>query len=559
MPTLHWIGKEKVVNHHKDVPFKVLEFKYGFIADPANSTGHEQTEPTYNGNKIIHGDNLEALKSLLPEYEGRIKCIYIDPPYNTGNESWIYNDNVNDPKIKRWLDETLKNSEKDQVAARGLNNLTKHDKWLCMMYPRLKLLQQLLANDGAIFISIDDNELAYLKIIMDEIFEPENFIEYFSWVKTETPSNLSLKTKKTIEYIVCYQKSKNKIKFKGLKKHSKSSNGLMNQSNTAKELIFPPAIVDTSLKNGIYKKGSYGTKSYAIELIEDTEVLNGYFSKPIRLFGKFKWSQQNLDNEIKKGTKISIRTIAFSPSYEKAEYEPEVPWNLINTDFGVKTNEIASTELKNIFGKKVFDFPKPPSLIEYIINFLCDKNDIILDSFAGSGTTAHAVLNLNKNDGGNRKFILIEMEDYANEITAERIKRVSKGYGTGTKKVEGTGGKFDFYELGISLFDQNQNFNDQVSIDKMREYIWVLETRTAFKELNAHSYYLGLKDEKAYYFIYEIGHATSLNYDNFKHLNIKGKQNIIYADDCLLSQTFMSKKNIIFKKIPRDTSTFKTA
>ncbi|MCO6467244.1 MAG: site-specific DNA-methyltransferase, partial [Bacteroidales bacterium] len=161
MPTLHWIGKEKVINHHMDVPFKVLEHSYGF------DNGKQTETETKSGNKIIHGDNLEALKTLLPEYEGKIKCIYIDPPYNTGNESWVYNDNVNDPKIKKWL---------GQVVGKEAEDLTRHDKWLCMMYPRLKLLHKLLADDGAIFISIDKNEEANLKLICDEIFGTSNFI-----------------------------------------------------------------------------------------------------------------------------------------------------------------------------------------------------------------------------------------------------------------------------------------------------------------------------------------------------------------------------------------------
>lgn len=275
MPTLTWIGKEKVVNHHQEVPYRVLEHKYGFRADdPTDTTS------TNSGNKIIHGDNLEALKSLLPEYEGRIKCIYIDPPYNTGNEKWVYNDNVNDPKIKKWL---------GQVVGKQGEDLSRHDKWLCMMYPRLKLLHKLLADDGVIFISIDDNELANLKQLCDEIFGANNFIDFFSWVKTETPANLSYKTKKSVEYIVCYQKSKNDIKFRGLEKESKSSNGLMNQTNAIKELIFPANIVDTGLKDGVYKAGSYGTDSYDIQLLEDVQVKNGIFITPVKLQGKFKW------------------------------------------------------------------------------------------------------------------------------------------------------------------------------------------------------------------------------------------------------------------------------
>ena len=154
MPTLHWIGKEKVINHHMDVPFKVLEHSYGF------NNGKQTANETKSGNKIIHGDNLEALKALLPEYEGKIKCIYIDPPYNTGEEKWIYNDNVNDPKILKWLGD---------VVGKEADDLSRHDKWLCMLYPRLQLLNKLLHPQGSIWISIDDNEQSSLKLVLSLI------------------------------------------------------------------------------------------------------------------------------------------------------------------------------------------------------------------------------------------------------------------------------------------------------------------------------------------------------------------------------------------------------
>lgn len=544
MPTLTWIGKEKVVNHHQEVPYRVLEHKYGFRADdPADTT------PTNSGNKIIHGDNLEALKSLLPEYEGRIKCIYIDPPYNTGNEKWVYNDNVNDPKIKEWLGE---------VVGKQGEDLSRHDKWLCMMYPRLKLLHKLLADYGVIFISIDDNELANLKQLCDEIFGANNFIDFFSWVKTETPANLSYKTKKSVEYIVCYQKSKNDIKFRGLEKESKSSNGLMNQTNAIKELIFPANIVDTGLKDGVYKAGSYGTDSYDIQLLEDVQVKNGIFITPVKLQGKFKWSQSNLDKEISNGTRISIRTIAFSPSYEKASYEPEVPWNIINRNFGVDTNEVASTLLTTIFGEKTFDFPKPVTLISYLANFINNKDAIILDSFAGSGTTAHAVLNLNKKDGGNRKFILVEMEDYAENITAERVRRVMNGYGEGKNAVAGTGGAFDYYELGAPMFDQEKNLNEEIDEEKIREYIYYTETKHHLdrERTEEAKYLLDTYNGTGYYFYYEKDCLTTLSIDTLGIVTERAEQYVIYADICTVPPQVLAARNITFKKIPRDIKRF---
>lgn len=194
MPTLHWIGKERVINHHINVPFKVLEHAYGF--DNGQQTGTE----TGGGNKIIHGDNLEALKAILPEYEGRIKCIYIDPPYNTGNENWVYNDNVNDPKIKKWL---------RQVVGKESEDLSRHDKWLCMMYPRLKLLHKLLADNGVIFISIDDNEQANLKLVMDEIFGGENFIRTVACVNNPKGRSDDKYIATAHESVVIYRKSTN--------------------------------------------------------------------------------------------------------------------------------------------------------------------------------------------------------------------------------------------------------------------------------------------------------------------------------------------------------------
>ena len=528
MPTLQWIGKEAVVSHADNVPFRVLDKKSTFGTPDS-------------GNRIIHGDNLEALKALLPEYEGKIKCIYIDPPYNTGNENWVYNDNVNSPRIRRWL---------GQVVGKEADDLSRHDKWLCMMYPRLVLLQKLLSNDGAIFISIDDNEQANLKLICDEIFGAGNFVDIFSWNKTETPANLSHKTKKAVEYVICYIKQQNSTKFRGLAKTSASNNGLMNQTNSVHRLIFPANKIDTKLPNGRYLAGHYGTSSYEIDLLEDTEVKNGIFVLPVHLQGRFKWGQDNLDRELEKGTIVSIKTKAFSPSYEKLEYEPEVPWNLINKKFGVGTNEMASELLTKIFGNKVFDFPKPPSLVEYMINFLCSPDSIILDSFAGSGTTAHAVLNLNKQDGGNRKFILVEMEDYADSITAERVRRVINGYGD----TDGTGGGFDFYELGEPLFNNDKNLNENVGEQKIREYIWFSETHTPLQppEYNDNGHFLGTINNCGYWFYYKKETTTTLDDSFLKSMKIKCEQYVIYADNCLLSQEFMRENNIVFKKIPRD-------
>lgn len=568
MPTLNWIGKEKVVSHHQDVPYRVLEHKYGFTADLSTGTSQENEKPTNSGNKIIHGDNLEALKSLLPEYEGKIKCIYIDPPYNTGNESWVYNDNVNHPKIKKWLGE---------VVGKDGEDLTRHDKWLCMMYPRLKLLHKLLADDGAIFISIDDNEQANLKLICDEIFGVRNFLglitrKQSSGSKNDTGSN---KVITTADYILPYKKNTFEFypyQIKNSKKFNlKDEDGYF--SIRALEMQGGGDTLPQRTKMGysIY----YNEKTKEVKLLfdynldnnhvyeeENSELLEQGFEcfRPRKRGsenGIWRWGSDtflerfnnNLVHFDKGRVYMKERAVDFVNKYPEALLD-----EFLNTQ--------GTNELKDIFDTKKFDFPKPSELVKFIVTVSTDKNSIILDSFAGSGTTAHAVLNLNKQDGSNRKFILIEMEDYANDITAERVKRVTKGYGSGNKKVEGTGGAFDYYELGLPLFDEHQNLNEAVGIEKIREYIWFSETRTSFNDElgttndESKKYELGVKDGTVYYFIYDKDRLTTLDFDALELIKTKGGQYVIYADNCLLPKDFMARKNIIFKKIPRDITRF---
>lgn len=539
VPTLNWIGKEKVVHHHQDVPFRVLEHRYGFTQKG------EQKKPTNSGNLIIHGDNLEALKALLPEYEGRIKCIYIDPPYNTGEEKWVYNDNVSHPKLSKWLGE---------IVGKEGDDLSRHDKWLCMMYPRLKLLNKLLSEDGAIFISIDDNELANLKLMCDEVFGNRQFVGQWNWYKSATPPNLSHKIKKNIEYIICYTKKANSNRFYGIQKDSKSDDPLTKPQNSFKDLQFRPGSLKIKLKNQTIVKGIYGTSKFPNELLNDLVIENGTNKNVVRFRNRFIWVQEKLDEELSKNTDIKINSSSLVLSYKKQEYSKESPPNFIDSSVGVDTTENAGRLLFEIFNKKVFDFPKPPSLIEYISNFLCDDNSIILDSFAGSGTTAHAVLNLNKQDGGNRKFICIEMEDYAETITAERVKRVIKGYGN----TEGTDGSFDYYELGKPLFKKNGYLNEAVDEEKIRNYIYYTETKQPLCKIRSKEnwYLLDHYNNTAYYFYYEKNQLTTLDLEGLSIVKEKAEQYIIYADNCLLDQEYMLKHNIIFKKIPRDIKRF---
>lgn len=380
-------------------------------------------------NLYIEGDNLEVLKLLQQSYLHKVKMIYIDPPYNTGND-FIYRDkfrkNAEEIAEEIVLFDNDGNKNLDEKFNENLiSNPRFHSDWCSMIYSRLLLARNLLTEDGVIFISIDDNEQANLKKICDEVFGEKNFVGQWNWYKSATPPNLSKKIKKNIEYIICYEKFKNNFRYRGIQKNSPSSNGLLNQTNKFAVLNFPANVVESGLPDGKYFAGAYGTDNYEINLLDNVTVKNGIFSNPFRLQAKFKWSQENLLNEIARGTRIFIRTKTFSPSYEKIEYAPEVPPNFIDKSVNVNTTEEAGKYLNNLFeGVKIFDYPKPIDLIKYIMNFVCDKDAIILDFFSGSATTAHAVMQLNAEDGGNRKFIMVQLP----EKCAEKSEAFKAGY-----------------------------------------------------------------------------------------------------------------------------------
>ena len=543
MPTLHWIGKENVVNHHQEVPFRVLEHKYGFRAEDERN----KTE-TQSGNKIIHGDNLEALKALLPEYEGRIKCIYIDPPYNTGNEKWVYNDNVNDPKIKKWLGE---------VVGKQGEDLSRHDKWLCMMYPRLKLLHKLLAEDGVIFISIDDNEQANLKLLCDEIFGANNFISNIIWQKkTGAADSKGIAT--ITEYILVYCKDAtlaNKIFDKNYEafdiRRYRFKDEFFNERG--------PFYYDSLDRGSVRYSDSL---NYPIVAPDGTALYPNGRTEFINDGWTWKWSKEKVQWGIKNKfielSKTAKKNNGWTVKYkiylnvdnEGKSADKSVPFKNLITNV---LNADAAADMKNMFNTKVFDYAKPSYLIELLLKLIKDKNAIILDSFAGSGTTAHAVLNLNK-DGGDRKFILIEMEDYAETITAERVRRVAKGYAD----IAGTGGEFDYYELGMPIFKEDKNLNEEVCEDKIRKYIYYTETRQHLeRERKEESkYLLDTYNDTGYYFYYKKGQMTTLSLDTLNIVTERAEQYVIYADRCLIDEKDLVAKNIVFKKIPRDIKRF---
>lgn len=529
MPTLEWIGKDKVINHHQNVPFRVLERKYSYDQSGLHN------EDISSKNMIIHGDNLEALKALLPQYEGKINCIYIDPPYNTGNEKWVYNDNVNDPKIKKWLG--------DVVGKEG-EDLSRHDKWLCMIYPRLKLLHKLLADNGLIFVSINDAEIANLKLIMNEIFGESNFRGQIARA-TGTPTGQGNEIiSNEIDYMLVYAKS-SKALFNGLPFSEKDAKIYNKKDSYGRYLVRP-----------LRKTGGEDHREDRPSMYFPVIAPDGTEIYPIGPSGYESRWRCSLDgyNKLLEENKIEWKKDSAGwKVYQKFYLEGRTK-QVSNLWVDIEGNKKASLTLKNIFGKKVFDFPKPVELIENVITVAADSDSIILDSFAGSGTTAHAVLNLNKQDGGNRKFILIEMEDYADSITAERVKHVINGYGKGKNVVDGTGGDFSFYNLGEVMIFPDGNLNENVNVNKIREYIYYMETKEELPiyEKSDNKYYLGTNRDTAYYFYYEKNQVTTLDHAFLSRIGEKTDEYIIYADLCTLSDREQKRYNITFKKIPRD-------
>ena len=522
MPTLEWIGKSKVVNHHQEVPFRVLERQYSF-----DEMG-KHTEDNGSDNMIIHGDNLEALKALLPQYEGRVKCIYIDPPYNTGNEKWCYNDNVNDPHIQKWLGE---------VVGKEGEDLTRHDKWLCMMYPRLMLLQKLLADDGFIFVSIDVFEYAYLRCIMDEIFGSANFrncIAVRRGIKNvqaqfDEVQSLSLGH----EYIYLYSKNPQA-------KLPKLSKGFE---------------ADKAGKWDTFWRGTdRPTMRYEIFGITPE---SGQWRWEI---GRATKAMQNYENYLSNyAASMSIDDFYIDhlmATNEKMDFVRKNEKGTIQYYVPPQTGKLLSDNWMDILlsgSYAGFDTEKNVLLIERIIKWITKDGDVILDSFAGSGTTAHAVLNANNEDKGHRRFVLVEMERYADTTTAERVKRVINGYGKDKNAVGGTGGNFSYYELGERLLLPDGNLNESIGTDKIRDYIWYTETKKpAVSQQNGNPYFLGENNHTAYYFYYEPDQMCVLDYAFLSTIPEKAENYLIYADRCALSESDLLRFGITFKKIPRD-------
>ena len=453
MPTLEFKGKQFIYTHHLSVPFRSLEI------DSAKSLATDDGV-NLDGNLVINGDNLHALKALLPTYAGKVKCIYIDPPYNTGVEGWCYNDRVNAPLMREWIRREANPVDRE--------DLERHDKWLCMMWPRLNLLHELLSEDGVIFISIDDNEIHYLRGLMNEIFGETRWLGTIVWrnVTDNNPTNVAIEH----EYILCFAKNeknvaaawkspvsdiKTRLVEIGAEFVARYEGDSLQVAYTEwfrenKSQLWPLDRYKYIDKGGIYT-GSQSVHNPGREGYR-YDIIHRITGKPCKqpLMG-YRFPKETMD------ALLADDRILFGEDEDKivelkvyaSEYEDKLP-SVINLD-----GRIGAYELREIFSGalKAFDNPKPSQLIKQLLSFVTSDNDIVLDSFAGSGTTGHAVLELNKDDGGNRRFILVEMEDYADQVTAERMRRVVRGISTAkdiTLK-EGLGGSFTFCTLGDEI------------------------------------------------------------------------------------------------------------
>lgn len=506
MPTLNWIGKEAVVNHDKEVPFKLLK-KVKTASAGSNSQ-----------NLILHGDNLEALKALMPYYHGRIDCIYIDPPYNTGNESWTYNDKVNSPKIRQWL---------GKVVGRQSEDLTRHDKWLCMMYPRLKLLRDLLADHGSIFIQIDGNESGNLRLLMDEIFGPDNYRNQITWLRSSSGKTVSRNLSEDTDYIFWYSKS-DQYKFKHVYKPlSEGTKAMYNKNdNDGRGLyrLYP-----------LQKTGGPGPET-TYDYIDN----NGKIWKcPKKGWRMRKEKLKALENDGR--LYFEGNSLAEKAYWNERENEGQIANNLWNDIFNLQG---ANNEKIDFVGQK------PSKLIKRVIEMSTDnKEAIILDSFAGSGTTAHAVMDLNKSDQGARQFILVEMEDdTALKITVPRLKKNIEQ----NKYKDG----FEYCELDKPLFDERGQIEDSCDFRQFATYIYFTETQTNIDPKKIDENYIGEVGTTEYYLLYKGKNKNDLNKSFLKKIRKTDNTKVVYADRCLIDDETLAKHNIVFKQIPYEVKIY---
>jgi len=534
MPTLNWIGKKAVENHHMQVPFRLLkDVPELACGDPGS------------GNLIVEGDNLEALKALLPYYAGKVKCIYIDPPYNTGNEGWAYNDNVNSPEIRRWL---------GQVIGKEGETLDRHDRWLCMMYPRLALLRQFLREDGAIFVSIDDNEVHALRYVMDELLGASNFITTIIWEKNYAPKASAKHLSENHDYIVVYARNAPKWNRNLLPRTDKQDKAYKNPDNDPRGPWRP---------NNLAARNPYSLGVYSITC-PSGRVIDGPPRGSYWRVSKAKFDELDRDGRIWWG--IDGNNVPAPKIFLNEVKQGVVPMTIWTYSEAGHTQD-AKKELVSLldFGdsESVFITPKPTKLMERILQLATNPGDLVLDSFAGSGTTGHAVLKANAKmpDKSPRRFILVEMEqEIARKVTTERVRRVAQGYTDAKgKQIEGLGGGFRYCELGEPLFDETGKIRDNVRFADLARHVYFTTTGEPLpRERVSKSPLLGVTSNGvAVYLLYNgilkdrtLTGGNVLTSATLELLPPHDGPKIVYAAACRLRKARRAREQIDFRQTP---------
>ena len=529
MPRLSFKGKVFVENHHLAVPFHELL--------PVCEKGLSE-KASLRDNLIVHGDNLAALKSLLPTYHGKVKCVYIDPPYNTGNEGWAYNDNVNSPLMQDWL---------GRVVDR--DDLTRHDKWCCMMLPRLKLLRELLREDGVIFVSIDDNEVHHLRALMDEVFGEENFVATIIWQKVFAPKNTAKHYSEDHDYVIAYARRLEAWQPNLVERSERANERYRNPDDDPRG---PWSSGDLTARN-YYSEGTYEVTSPSGKAFSPS--VGNYFR-----VSETKFRSLDQDGRIWWGKNgDSMPRLKRFLSDVKQGVVPQTLW--LHTDVGhtqeAKKELVSAIDFER--SEDVFNTVKPTRLIRRILQVATDSDSVVLDSFAGSGTTAQAVLAQNWADGGNRRFILVECEDYADSLTAERVRRVINGIpGARDEALEaGLGGTFSYFELGRPMRQESLLDGSHLpSWEKLASYIFFTATGQEFDpaESDRETGFVGHTASHDVFLIYEPYieklQELALSLPVARSLPEGSRRKLVFAPTKYLDPEFLHQYRIDFQQLP---------